>query len=49
MSLDETALGRKFIFPVGTTEKRIKFEQVEVKEKRGASGSGLGKLDSDVT
>ena len=40
LSLDETDLGRKFIVPVGTTEKRINFEQVEVKEKMGASGSG---------
>lgn len=31
--VDESDLARKFVVPVGTTDKRIKFEQVEVKAK----------------
>lgn len=39
-STDELNLSRKFVVPVATTEKRIKFDQVEVKEKVREEGSG---------
>jgi general transcription factor 3C polypeptide 6 len=31
--LDESNPSRKFVVPVGTTEQRVKFEQVEVRER----------------
>lgn len=39
-STDELNLSRKFVVPVATTEKRIKFDQVEVKEKVREEESG---------